>query len=448
MDSRTPRKKQERVERAGDFDASRKAYKVMERMFASEPEAESKSKPSRATVKRRKAASQVSGMSMYTRENANGKWRYVAVRFGAGIRHPEPPYFLRFRDNGKQRLSQPYYSLDEAKHAAKVLRATLEAREKGVIPPTDKRDNDRTTVREAVNLFLAQKREKSANTKSAYRHHLEEFLDSLGAVRFLDEITVATLRHFSKKMFDTGLSAKTRRNRLMTVTFMLKKNSIPVRLPKDELPTVETEPAVAYTPEELDTLFALMDADEKLLFNFYLATGCREREVMFASWKDLDFAREEFHVRRKPDVGFTPKSHESRTIPIPTNFAAMLKAASKTPKHPRWIFVARDSKPDGHALRKLKTLALRAGLNCGNCRTTLRRDGKDVEVSCKTEPTCEHWYLHRLRKTAATTWLSNKINLKDIQRWLGHKDLATTDRYLGATPPEKIKHEINATPVR
>src|SRR5580658_5675443 len=141
MDSRTPRKKQERVERAGDFDASRKAYTVMERMFASEPEAESKSKPSRATVKRRKAASQVSGMSMYTRENGNGKWRYVAVRFGAGIRHPEPPYFLRFRDNGKQRLSQPYYSLDEAKHAAKVLRATLEAREKGVIPPTDTRDN-------------------------------------------------------------------------------------------------------------------------------------------------------------------------------------------------------------------------------------------------------------------------------------------------------------------
>jgi integrase/recombinase XerD len=186
-------------------------------------------------------------------------------------------------------------------------------------------------------------------------------------------------------MHDAGLSAKTRRNRLMTVTFMLKKNGIPVRLPKDELPTVETEPAVAYTPEELDALFAVMNADERLLFNFYLATGCREREVMFASWKDLDFSREEFHVRRKPDVNFTPKSHESRTIPIPSDLASMLKAASKSPKHPRWIFVTRDGKPDGHALRKLKTLALKTGLNCGNCRTTLARAGKEISGSVRRE---------------------------------------------------------------
>jgi hypothetical protein len=56
----------------------------------------------------------------------------------------------------------------------------------------------------------------------------------------------------------------------------------------------------------------------------------------------------------------------------------------------------KEGRPDNHFLRKLKKIALRAGLNCGQCRTTLTVGKyigkKSVEVSCKTHPVCEHFY--------------------------------------------------------
>jgi integrase len=248
-------------------------------------------------------------------------------------------------------------------------------------------------------------------------------------------------------MLAEGLSGKTRRNRLMTVAFMLKKNHVTVRLPKDELPTAEAEPAIAYTPDELDKLFGVMNDDEKLLFNFFLASACREREITYASWKDIDLARGLYHIRRKEDVGFTPKSHESREVPLPTELVKQLKQASKNPKHPRWVFVTSNGSPDSHMLRRLKELALRAGLNCGHCVTkhTVGEGAarKSVEVSCKDKPVCEHWYLHRLRKTCATRWQESGIPVRNIQTYLGHKDLETTMRYLGVTDVEKLRDEIN-----
>jgi len=38
-----------------------------------------------------------------------------------------------------------------------------------------------------------------------------------------------------------------------------------------------------------------------------------------------------------------------------------------------------------------------------------------------------------LRKTCATRWLRNGVNLMDIKTWLGHKSLETTELYLSDT---------------
>src|SRR5690348_8414521 len=173
-------------------------------------------------------------------------------------------------------------------------------------------------------------------------------------------------------MAKQGYAGKTQHNRLLTVLFLLKKNGIKNPLGWDEMPTIEEEAAKPYEEDELKTLFAAMDAEEKIRYKFFLGTGCRDKEVTFAAWHDVDFTRGVFHVRRKEDVGFTPKSHESREIPIPATLVAMLKERRKNPAHARWIFVNEEGRPDNHFLRKLKRIALRAGLNCGHCQTTIR----------------------------------------------------------------------------
>src|SRR5207302_9751735 len=103
----------------------------------------------------------------------------------------------------------------------------------------------------------------------------------------------------------------------------------------------------------------------------------------------------------------------------------------------RWVFVNKDGDAEGHFLRKFKAIAKRAGLNCGNCKTTIKQGKyhlrKPTEVTCATSPVCEKHHLHRLRKTCATRWLRNGVNLMDIMTWLGHKSLETTEPYLSYT---------------
>jgi hypothetical protein len=68
---------------------------------------------------------------------------------------------------------------------------------------------------------------------------------------------------------------------------------------------------------------------------------------------------------------------------------------------------------------------------------------KRVEVSCKNQPVCEHIYLHRFRKTCATR-RHDGIPLRTMQAWLGHKDLATTQNYVGVADSDKPRSHINA----
>ncbi len=93
------------------------------------------------------------------------------------------------------------------------------------------------------------------------------------------------------------------------------------------MPTVEEEVAVPYTDEDLERLFAAMTPEESIRYKFFLGTGCRDKEVTFASWQDIDWTKSTYHVRKKEDVGFTPKSHESRTVPLPKSLVDLLKHA-------------------------------------------------------------------------------------------------------------------------
>jgi integrase len=102
----------------------------------------------------------------------------------------------------------------------------------------------------------------------------------------------------------------------------------------------------------------------------------------------------------------------------------------------RWVFPSKHGLPDGHLLRKLKKVAYRAGLNCGHC---VNRAG----VFCKDADVCAQFKLHKFRKTCATRWASSDIPLNDIREYLGHESLATTQKYLGTTPPHKARPNID-----
>jgi integrase/recombinase XerD len=208
---------------------------------------------------------------------------------------------------------------------------------------------------------------------------------------------------------------------------------------------------VPYEPAELKKLFAVMNEEEKIRYQFFLGTACRMQEVMYASWQDIDFTRGLYHIRAKPEAGFTPKKHESRLVKMPSDLVAALKARKKHAPHARWIFVNGDGRPEGHFLEKFKRIALHAKVNCGHCEGTFWVErypaARKIEVTCATHPVCQHHYLHRLRKTCASNWEASGVPVRTIQYMLGHKSLETTQKYLGITNWDSLTEKIDAAAV-
>lgn len=372
-------------------------------------------------------------------EAKTGKWRYVVVEEGRGKRTGdlEPPFYICPQVNGKQnwqRLSAESYA--DAKNEVARREHAEKATGHGVVVMDA---NHEHPLRAAIADFLDKRASKAPKTVAQYRHALNEFADLSGA-NFVEAVTNAVLHKYQKAMV-AEYSFKTYDTRYTIVRAFLKAYGNTAFIPATERPEVEEEPATPYTPKELEKLFAAMDEEQRIRYKFFLGTGCRDREVSFAAWDDLDLERGVYHVRRKEDVGFTPKKHESRKISVPTSLVAALKKRHEKHAGERWVFLSARGNPDNHFLRKLKGIALDAGLNCGHCKTAITvGEGKarrEEHVTCKTHPVCAKFFLHRFRKTCATNWQDAGIPVRTIQEYLGHKSLEVTQKYLGVTTPSQ-----------
>jgi integrase len=397
-------------------------------------------------------------MAIYTRQkNSAGQWRYQRVNTGKGRNRADlqPPFYFRHALGGKRVWTELKATvLSGAKTEVDAIETALEAQAKGLtVAELAESEMNRLSLKAAIEKVLDLKRSKAPRTVAQYTLVLNQFLELVkGRVRFIDQITDEVLDSYKRFLETERFAARTIRNRLLIVCFLLKKNGVMNSTKLVDMPTIDEEIPEPYSKEQLDALFAYLDRkgleEEKQRYKFFLGSSLREREVMFAEWHDLDFVKGTIRVHAKKDVGFTVKNHEARIVPLPTDLVETLKVRYEKRPHNRWIFVSDSGKAEGHFLRKLKTLALRAGLNCGRCHTTVIRGSyehkRTAEVTCKTDNVCEQWKLHRFRKTRATRWMENGIPIRNIQKWLGHRSLETTMVYLGLTGLEDLREKIDA----
>jgi integrase/recombinase XerD len=162
----------------------------------------------------------------------------------------------------------------------------------------------------------------------------------------------------------------------------------------------------------------------------------RDAEVRHTCWSDISskqFAR----VKSKPEWQFTPKNWEEREVPLPDKLMEGLAEYRQTiGTGSRLLFPVPSGQPDRHFLRTLKLIAWTAGLNCGFCKTD--------KGLCRQGPTCERWFLHKFRATYATMQLQGAVDLRTLQALLGHKDLASTMRYLKPARHERVLQQVNS----
>ena len=391
--------------------------------------------------------------TVYFRQKLEGTgWRYRPLTVG---RRPEAakngPYFIRVRDSaGKYQWVR--HDTEQAAHkAAKAAPVARQAQELGLTidDVTDEANTNRISIKTAVENYLQERRFGRPRSIAAYENAFDQLLENgPRGIRFIDQLaTSRALNPYVEFLREQGYSNKTIAIRMGFVFSLLKANGVEKSSKLIKLPKVQRTRTKAYNPDELSNLFAAMTPQEYLRYLFFVRTGCREQEVQYATWKDLDLKGLRFTVsgEGKSDVGFVPKNHEERQVPLTTELGSLLADHKKHALSDRWVFTNEDRKTEGHFLRKFKAIAKRAGLNCGRCKVTIREGRYDnrhgVEATCKFRPVCEEHYLHRLRKTAATNWLRSGFDLMKIKTWLGHKSLEVTQIYLDSEmhDPEEQK---------
>jgi integrase len=254
----------------------------------------------------------------------------------------------------------------------------------------------------------------------------------------IEDITRDDVLHFITFLRSRGNEPRTISNRVKNVRTLLYHFGLQWVLKRDDMPRYTKKKVRPYHKHELGPMFDLATPDEADALHFLLGTGAREQEMQYAIWSDLDLNMKQYTVTEHRDLGFIPKDGEEGVIPMPDVLVERLIARRKRYPKRRLIFPTAEGKPNGHALRMIKALALRAGVNCGQC---FNKKG----LSCADHPVCRRIILHRLRKTYATWLHKSGVPARTIMGYLRHSDLATTLLYLAdGEDDEQTRFQINA----
>lgn len=353
--------------------------------------------------------------------SANGRVKpdYVFVD-GQEARHPEGAYYIEWHE-GSKRLRRSVGKDANAAAAQRLKREQILASKAIGIEVVETNDS-RPALSRAVAIYLGNIQDtKKPKTYAAYQTSLTYFLESCKKLH-VKEIQRQDLLEFQTYLRDKKkLTPRTVWNKFSNVMSFLKMNDVRGLVKKNDWPRyTEDEPEV-YDRAELDKFFAACDAAERLCFEFFLMTGLREQEVMYATWDDVNLSRGAVVVRYKPEYGFSPKNYKGREIPIPKKLVESLKQAKAKAKDGcPLLFPTSGCKPQSHFLAFCKAITTRAGLNPND------------------------FWLHKFRATFATWALWAGVDLRTVQQWLGHSDMESTMRYLKPNRSQAVREKVNA----
>ncbi|WP_263352748.1 tyrosine-type recombinase/integrase [Acidicapsa acidisoli] len=388
----------------------------------------------------------------------DGKWQFFPVVKVNGRPKPElvlidgtprrstgGTFYLDWREDGKRRTrpvgTSPREALDAWQLHSGILSGEIEAPEEEPVAASSS-----TTIRAAVEAYLAEvKATKGDATFRAYSGDLAWF-QKVCKKHYVDRLG----RSDAMALFAAGrgedLNQKTINKRVIVMLQAMRHAGANIQLRKGDWPRTIDKRVEIYEREELTRFFEACTPEERLVFQVFLCSGFRSRELSCLAWEDVNWQAGTLSVRPRPEFGFTPKSYEERSVPIPH---ALLESLSKhkkkqpdsvlifpTPKHPKRPNYGGD-KPDAHLLELGKEIAYRAKLNCKRCKT---RQGK-----CSDGPYCQKFYLHKWRHTFATQILQSGIDIKTLQTLLGHKNIATTEKYLKSLRLDDLRQKVESS---
>lgn len=172
-------------------------------------------------------------------------------------------------------------------------------------------------------------------------------------------------------------------------------------------------PAVLSQEEVRGILSAVRTAHNYAFLSTVYACGLRLTEALNLEVSDIDSARMMLHVHRG-------KGAKDRFVPLPKTALAILRTHWRTHRHPRLVFPAcgRDGRSGSTAKTPMAISSVQGAFRGAKHRAGIAKRGVSV---------------HTLRHSYATHLLEAGVNLRVIQRNLGHSSLESTMVYLHLT---------------
>jgi integrase/recombinase XerD len=360
--------------------------------------------------------------------------------------HAEGVYFLQWWNAGIRSHEAVGPDAFIAAERARKKQAELSAVRSGVLDATPAIEHpSRVTVKSALAKYEDYIRyHRSLRTFRTYRPILRSFGEFCPHT-YVDQVDRVALLDFATLCLKAGQNGKTIYNKLVVLCQLLKQHGRSKLLTASDWPSFVETVRPIYEDAELTALFAACEPPEATRFRFYLMSGFRDAEGRFTTWRDVDFRHTAVRVTAKPHWGFQPKNWEEREVPVPQKLITMLqkfRPANATPDDP--LFPSATGRPDGAMLEKLKGVAWRGELNCGHCATAQKlKDGTEHINRCNAGPYCGRWFLHKFRHTYATRHLQDGVDIRTLQQWMGHRDIASTMVYLKGVRNSDIQARIN-----
>jgi integrase len=237
---------------------------------------------------------------------------------------------------------------------------------------------------------------------------LKNVFSRMKGVHFVDQLTPNAVEAFKRQRLGEA-SPFTVNLELRCVKALLKRSvkqewlrALPVEI--EQVKTPGRGKVIFLSDEEIPPFLAALPLWAAEAARLMLLTGLRRDEARFLQWEDLDLDGGQLFIRRKPDVGFSPKSGRERNVPMPTELVEELRARAQ-----KSGWVLRDN-----AGRQLSRWCL----------------NKAFHAAAKAAGTGKAVSPHMLRHTFASRAVKSGADLQALKDILGHSDISTTAIYL------------------
>jgi integrase len=181
------------------------------------------------------------------------------------------------------------------------------------------------------------------------------------------------------------------------------------------------------TPEEVAAVLAeLPEQQDQAMVTVMAMGGLRPGEALALRWQDVDLSGANLRIVESRTMGVTgtPKSNSGRSLPMAPETAQAIATVGLREQLTRRTDLVFVGKQASH----VDMAALRSRFNAAQ---------DAAGVAPKRE-------LRQLRNTFGTVCASAGVPLRTIQQWMGHENIATTERYASHMPRSRDAALISA----